>query len=99
MVNQQEQSRIQTKVQEYERKDVMSTRAIDESTLRIYFPKAPDADSTFPIISATSSGHSTTTTLAFKDWATDMQGPPLLLFAHSPSLPTMSTRLYLAKFC
>ena len=46
VVNQQQQVHIQTQVQEYKRKDAMSTRVIDETTLRIYFPWVPDADLT-----------------------------------------------------
>ena len=96
---QQEQIHIQTQVQEYGRKDAMSMRVIDETTLRIYFPTVPDTDSTIPISSASLPGHSTITTLVFQDEATVTQGPPQLLFEHSPSLPTMFTRVYLAKFC
>ena len=90
VINQQEQVHIQTEIQEYERKDAISTRVIDETTLRIYFPRVPNADSTIPITSTLSPGHFTTNTLAVQDEASDTQGPPLLLFAHSPSLPTMS---------
>ena len=35
VVNQQEQIHIQAQAQEYERKDVVSTRVIDETTLII----------------------------------------------------------------
>ena len=86
---QQEQVHIQAHFQECERKAVMSTRVIDETTLRIYFPRVPDTDSTIPIISASSPGHSTLNTLICQDKATVKQGPPLLLLAHSPSLLTM----------
>ena len=89
MVNQQEQVHIQTQVQECKRKDVMSTSVIDKTTLRIYFPRVPDTDSTIPIISASSQGHSTLNTLICQDEATVTQGPPLLLLAHSPALLTM----------
>ena len=99
VVIQQEQVHIQTQIQEYEQNDATSTRVIGETTLRIYFPRVPDAYSTIPITSASSPGHFTTNTLVFQDKATDTQGLPLLLFAHSPLLPTMSTRFYLAKFC
>ena len=46
---------IQT--QEYKRKDGVSTRVIDETTLRIYFPWVPEADLTIPLIAASLSGH------------------------------------------
>ena len=36
----------QTQVQAYERKSLMSRRVINETTLRIYVPRNPDADST-----------------------------------------------------
>ena len=74
-------------------------QGIDETAFRIYSPKVPDTDSMIPINSASSAGHSTFTTLICQDEAIVTQGPPLLLFAHSPSLPTMFTRVYLAKFC
>ena len=40
---------IQTlpQVQEYERKDKMSRKVVNETTLRIYVPKKPDAEQTF----------------------------------------------------
>ena len=66
VVNQQEQIHIQTQVQEYERKDAMSTPVIDE-TLRIYFPKTPDATALIPFISASSVGHSAPTTFASQE--------------------------------
>ena len=62
VVNQQEQVHIQTQVQEYERKDAMSTRVIDETTLRIYFPRTPEVTATIPSVSASSLLHSTATT-------------------------------------
>ena len=55
----------------------------------IYFPRVPDTDSTIPIISALSPAHSTLNTLICQDEAFITQGQPLLLFAYSPSLPTM----------
>ena len=44
MVNQKAQILTGTQIQEFERKDKMSTRVIDETTLIIYFPKASNAD-------------------------------------------------------
>ena len=44
VVSQQDQVHIQTQIQEYEQKDAMSTRVIDETTLRIYLPWVPDAN-------------------------------------------------------
>ena len=93
VVNQQEQVHIQTQVQEYEQKDAICRRAIDETTLRIYFSRVPNAEMMIPITSTFSPGHFTTNTLAVQDEASDTQGLPLLFFAHSPSLPMMSTRL------
>ena len=46
------------KIQEHEQKDGMSTRLIDETTLRIYFPWVPEADLMIPLIAASSSEHS-----------------------------------------
>ena len=45
---QQKKVHIQTQVQEYEQKNETSTRVIDETTLRIYFPRNPNAESLFP---------------------------------------------------
>ena len=69
----------------------MSTRVVDEITLRIYFPRVPDTVLMIPIISASSPKRSTITTSICQDEATITQGLPqrLLLFAYSPSLPTM----------
>ena len=67
--------------------------------LRIYFSRLPYKDSSIPITFTLSTGHFTTNTLVVQDEASDTQDPPLLLFSQSPSLPMMSTRLYLAKFC
>ena len=83
-----EQSHIQTQVQEYEQKDAMSTRVIDETTLRIYFPRTPNADATIPFISASSSGHSTATTFVSQEKEKEdinIQCLPLLLITRSPS--------------
>ena len=52
------------KTQEYERKDGVSMRVIDETTLRIYFPWVPKADLTIPLIAA-SSEHSIETIVYF----------------------------------
>ena len=71
--------------QEYERKDGVSTRVIDETTLRIYLPWVKKADLTTPLIAASSSEHSIETIVAFQDEAIKTQGPPLLLITHSPS--------------
>ena len=83
---QQEQVHIQAKVQVYERKHEVCTRVIAETTLRIYFPGIPNTDS---MISASAPERSTITTSIGQDEATITQGPPLILFAYSPSLPMM----------
>ena len=44
MANQRDQILTGIQIQEFERKDKMSTKVIDETTLRIYFPKASNAD-------------------------------------------------------
>ena len=88
VVNQQEQIHIQTQAQEYERKDARSTRVIDETTLRMYFPRTPEVTATIPYVSASSVLHSTSTTFNLhdkdKDFTND-QGPPLLLNTPKPS--------------
>ena len=50
------------------RKDGVSTRVIDETTLRIYFPWVPEADLTIPLIAA-SSEHSIETIVYFSRWS------------------------------
>ena len=44
VANQKDEILTGTQTQEFERKDRMSTKVIDETTLRIYFPKASNAD-------------------------------------------------------
>ena len=44
MVNQNDEILTGTQIQEYEKKDMMSTKVIDETTLIIYFRKHPKAD-------------------------------------------------------
>ena len=56
------------KTQEYEWKDGVSTRVIDETTLRIYFPWVPEADLAIPLIAA-SSEHSIETIVYFSRWS------------------------------
>ena len=72
----------------------MSRRVIIETTLRMYVPKNLDADSTLRNISTTPHGHSKSVTLLSQDEDTATLDLPLLL-AHSPSIHTMSTRVYL----
>ena len=57
VVIQQGQIHTQTQVQEYECKSTMSRRVINETTLRIYVPKNPDADLTLRTSSTRSLGH------------------------------------------
>ena len=68
-----------------ERKDGMSTRVIDETTLRSCFPWVPEADLTIPLIAASSPEHSIETSVAFQDESINTQVPPWLLITHSPS--------------
>jgi len=70
------------------RKDGVSMRVIDETTLRIYFPWVPEADLAIPLIAA-SSEHSIETIVYFK---------MKLSYTHLHIL-TRSTRCYLVKFC
>ena len=44
MANQRDRILTGIQIQEFERKDRMSTKIIDETKLRIYFPKASNAD-------------------------------------------------------
>ena len=44
VANQKDEILTGTQTQEFERKDRMSTKVIDETTLRIYFPKASNVD-------------------------------------------------------
>ena len=85
---QQRQVRIEEQVQEHEQKDKVSSRVVDPTYLRIYFPRVPDAVSMIPIISALLLERPTIATLICQDEAFITQGQPLLLFAYSPSLPT-----------
>ena len=64
----------------------MSTRVIDETTLRTYFPGIPNADL---LISTSEPLHSTLSSSCDQDEATSTQGPPFPSLALSPSLPTM----------
>ena len=86
----QRQVHIQEQVQKYKRKDKVSARVVDKTKLRIYFPRVPDTVSMIPIISSSLPELSTITASICQDEANFAQGPPLLLFAYSPSLPTSS---------
>ena len=84
--SQQQPVHTQTQVQENERKNKMSTRIVDETTLRIYFPRNPNAD----LLSATAEPlRSTLSSSIDQDRATSTQGLPLLSIAFSPSLSTI----------
>ena len=72
-----QQIHIQTQVEGCERKDAMSMKVIDETKLRIYFPKNPDAITPTPVISAcASSSHSAATKCTFQEEFVNTQGPP-----------------------
>ena len=70
MVIQQREIHTQTQVQEYERKSTMSRRVTNETTLRIYVPRNPDADSMLRNISTTLPGYSKSATLLSQHEAT-----------------------------
>ena len=89
---QQQSVHIQTQVQEYEQKSKMSTRVIDETTFRLYFPRNPIDDSLIP---TSEPFRSTLSSSIDEDMATSTQGPPMLSIAPSPSLPTMLHDFYL----
>ena len=93
VVTQQREIHTQTQVQEYERKSTMSRRVINETTLRIYVPRNPDAVSTLRNISTTSPSHSKSATLLSQDEAIATLGLPRFLLAHSPSIHTMPTQV------
>ena len=44
MANKREEIFYESQISEFERKDKMSTKVIDETTLRIYFPKASNVE-------------------------------------------------------
>jgi hypothetical protein len=97
-VSQQQPVHTQTQVQECKRKNKTSTRIIDETTLRIYFPRNPNAD----LLSATVEPlRSTFSSSIDQDRATSTQGPPLLSIGFSPSLSTILRcyMIYLDTFC
>ena len=77
VVIQQGQIQTQTQVQEYEQKNTMSRKVINETTLRIYVPRNPDADQTFQINPMTSPAH-------LQTGSTMLPGP-----FHSDSLHSM----------
>ena len=64
----------------------MSTRVVDETTLRIYFPRNLNADLLFVTSDPL---RSTLISSIDEDVVTSTQGPLLLSIAFSPSLPTI----------
>ena len=87
MVNQQGQVYIQAQAQEYEQKDTVSMRVIDEATLRIYFPRLAEVTATIPSVYAFSLSHSTTLTFDTHEKDKDVhnnKGPLLLLNTPTP---------------
>ena len=100
---------IQTlpQVQEYERKDKMSRKVINETTLRIYVPKNPDAEQTFPSKPTTTSpahlktgstllpGHLYSDPVHSMGETLTSLGPLHLCIACSPSTNKMISRVYL----
>ena len=78
MANQRDEILTGIQIQEFERKDRMSTKVIDETTLRIYFPKASNADPFARRKSTTVSSFSeisgTTTDSKVKEQAINIQG-------------------------
>ena len=87
-MKQQEQVHIQAQAHEHERKDAMNTRVINDTTLRIYFPRIPEVTATIPSVSASSLLHLSVSTSDSHDKDKDFknnQAPPLLLNTPSPS--------------
>ena len=76
------------------RKNKMSTRVIDETTRRVYFPRNPNAESLFP---TAENSRSTLNSSIDQDMATSARGPPILSIAPSLSLPAM-LRYYMTLF-
>ena len=70
----------------------MSTRVIDETALRIYIPRNPNAKVPFP---TTEDPRSTLNSSFGQNMATSTRGPPMLSIAPSLSLPTMLLWFYL----
>ena len=85
LVMQQEKVHFQALAQGNERKEKISTRAIDEITLRIYFPRTPEI--TLVIIPGVFATSMTETTAATNQFASTLsnQGPPLLLYTSAPA--------------
>ena len=85
---QQQPIHIQTQVQAqgYERKNKMSPRVIDETTLRVYFPKNQNTEALFSI---TENSSLILTSSVGQDMATSTRGLPFITIAPSLLLPTM----------
>ena len=77
MANQRDKILIGIQIQEFERKDRMSTKVIDETTLRIYFPNASNADpfarSESTMVSSVLETSNTVTSSKNKDKAVNIQ--------------------------
>ena len=94
MATQHEEIHTPTEVQTYEPKNTINRKVIDETTLRIYFPRHVD---TVDIISTiqtnaatpTSLDHPHPNTALSQTKAADSLGSIRFLSAHSPSLYTM----------
>jgi len=68
------------------KKNKMSTRVIDETTLRVYFPKNQNTEALF---STTENSSLILTSSVGQDMATSARGLPFITIAPSLSLPTM----------
>ena len=62
-----------------------------------YVPRNSNADSTLRINFTALPGHFNSATVLSQDETIAMLDPPCLFLAHSPSIHTMSTRVYLVK--
>ena len=100
MVIQPEEIDTHNEVQVYERKNTMSKRAVNETALRIYFPRHIDTVDTTSTIqtnaaTSTSPGNLYLATILSQTKATYSIGSLRFLSTHSPSIYTMNTSVYL----
>ena len=103
-----QQAEVHFLAQERKPKDKLSTRIIDDTTLRFYFPMTLEVNSEMILeafaattwyVSASPLSHSLASTLNSLDKGIkNNQGPPLLLKIPSPSVHTMLTRFNYVSF-
>ena len=96
MVLQSEEIHTYSEVQAYERKNTISKRVVDETTLRIYFPRHVDSVDT-NLLMQTHAEISTSTDFSHPDTATpqtrntNSRGSLRFQSIHSPSIHTMTS--------